>query len=54
MFQLDENRGLVPYYFDKGEAAINNKCRKAAGLGWECAAKIMQDGWQIKSDYPWQ
>ena len=31
---------------------INNDCKKD-GAGMCCAAKIMQDGWQIKDDYPW-
>lgn len=28
-------------------------CNKNGGTGNVCAAVIMQDGWQIKDDYPW-
>jgi hypothetical protein len=46
------NTGILPYGYDKTEAQINNSCGKT-GDGSYCAAKIMQDGWEIKDDYPW-
>lgn len=61
-------KGLVPSYYDDSEDyKINMKsrevlmngpsiyayqCNKRARGMW-CAALIMQDGWQIKDDYPW-
>jgi prepilin-type N-terminal cleavage/methylation domain-containing protein len=46
------NTGILPYGYDKTETQINSSCSKT-GDGSYCAAKIMQDGWEIKDDYPW-
>lgn len=45
-------KGILPDGFDTNSSEINNNCSKK-GTGDFCAAKIMQDGWQIKDDYPW-
>jgi hypothetical protein len=54
VFQFDRvsDNGVFPSGYDKTETEINLNCNKA-GLGTYCAAKIMQDGWQIRDDYPW-
>lgn len=43
---------VKPYGYDKTDTQIKNNCSKT-GQGQYCAAKIMNDGWQIKKDYPW-
>ena len=44
------------YYVDFSNGKVSpgggNSCSKTAS-GMSCAKKIMQDGWKIKSDYPW-
>ena len=44
------------YYVDFSNGKVSpgggNTCSKTAS-GMSCAKKIMQDGWKIKSDYPW-
>lgn len=44
-FTLDSKKGLVPY--GSGSDCVSG------GNGQMCAAKIINDGWQIKDDYPW-
>ena len=44
--------GIKPYRYKRNTNLINLECSKT-GNGFSCAAKIMKDGWQIKSDYPW-
>lgn len=51
-FALDSNRGLVPIGYDIVLSTINLDC-STSGSGSYCAAKIMREGWQISSDYPW-
>ena len=46
------NNGILPYGYDKTQAQINSNCSKT-GTGDYCSAKIMQDSWEIKDDYPW-
>ncbi len=41
-----------PYGNGKTTEQINEDCSHT-GTGNYCAAKIMQDGWEIKDDYPW-
>lgn len=51
IFELDTNKGFVPYRFSDSINTINNAC-----ITWNdaaCAAKLMVDGWEMKSDYPW-
>ena len=50
-FILDPTKEFMPYGYNAG-SSINTNCAKTAS-GQYCAAKIMQDGWQINSDYPW-
>ena len=38
--------------FRDGPSANNYQCNKQ-GRGMWCAALIMADGWEIRSDYPW-
>ena len=51
MFILDPTYGFMPYYFYETYSTTNLHCRTINGQ--YCTAKIMKDGWQIKSDYPW-
>ena len=44
--------GIRPFRYKNNTNFINSECSKTAS-GFSCAAKIMKDGWQIKSDYPW-
>ena len=46
------NNMVLPYGYNATKEAIQNDCSKD-GYKKYCAAKIMQDGWQIKNDYPW-
>jgi hypothetical protein len=49
-FEGDRAKGaLVPLSDLPG---FNGVCQKS-GYGLYCAAKIMEDGWEIKEDYPW-
>ena len=41
-----------PMGYDKTTEQINENCSHS-GTGSYCAAKIMQDSWEIKDDYPW-
>ena len=36
-----------------GPSANSYQCNKSSGRGMWCAALIVNDGWQIKDDYPW-
>jgi len=36
-----------------GPSYNNYQCNKNNGRGMWCAALIVNDGWQIKDDYPW-
>lgn len=49
-FLLDDQKGLVPTGY---ESDGNVDCSVNKG-GLSCATKIIQDGWQITDDYPWQ
>jgi len=68
-FSIDGERGMVvPREYDDNDTAIDMErsrnqlingpsacdyqCNKS-GRGIWCAALIIKDGWQIKSDYPW-
>ena len=44
---------VKPAGYNFAATVINNNC-KISGVGDYCAAKIMNDGWQIKNDYPWR
>ena len=41
-----------PLGYDRTESEINNNCSHD-GSGIYCASKIINDGWQMKKDYPW-
>jgi hypothetical protein len=43
---------IVPSGYTASEESLKSNCSKT-GTGEYCAAKIMQDGWEIKDDYPW-
>lgn len=47
VFSMDNNIGFIP------AAYPTNDCSSVGTTGYGCASKIIQDGWQIKSDYPW-
>ncbi|MFA7659026.1 MAG: DUF6613 domain-containing protein [Candidatus Gastranaerophilaceae bacterium] len=52
IFIVDANKGFVPNGYNQIAGTLNNSC-KIGSVGDFCAAKIIFDGWQIKSDYPW-
>ena len=47
-----DNNIVRPHGYDKTTDQINEDCSHT-GTGNSCAAKIMNDGWEIKDDYPW-
>ena len=49
---FDKNT-VKPLGYNETTTEINNNCGKSQKRGDYCAAKIMNDGWQIKNDYPW-
>jgi len=52
-FTIDWANNIIrPNGYNKTIEQINQNCRKT-GEGSYCAAKIINDGWEIKDDYPW-
>ena len=52
-FQVFFDKNIVrPYGYNKNQEEINNVC-SLNGTGNYCAAKIINDGWKMKKDYPW-
>lgn len=50
-FRVDFDKGVVlPYGNKYPSATLTSDCNNT---GFYCAAKIIRDGWKIKSDYPW-
>ena len=54
MFELDKSGKVIPYPGENGteDCLSNYSGWRARGLS--CASKIINDGWQIKSDYKWK
>ena len=53
IFQVFFDKNIVrPFGYDKTQAEINSNC-SLSGAGVYCAAKIINDGWKMKKDYPW-
>ncbi len=53
VFQVFFDKNIVrPRGYDKTQAEINSNC-SLSGTGMCCAAKIINDGWEMKKDYPW-
>ncbi len=50
IFERTASGAIKPTGYDKTLDEISKDCSKS---GTQCAAKIMNDGWQIKDDYPW-
>ena len=49
-----EENSVKPYCYNQTKAHINNNCDKnKTNTGICCSSKIINDGWQIKEDYPW-
>ena len=46
---------IKPFCYGASQNYINHNCSKNVSGRNEncCTAKIMNDGWQFKSDYPW-
>lgn len=48
---------FLPYMINGGRSTLfnsdGNACNKTNGKGYYCFAIIMQDGWKISDDYPW-
>ena len=52
----NNGRSILPLGFESDRAYLLQGCRIAVGVwgsGKLCAALIMNDGWQMKKDYPW-
>lgn len=45
-------KGVFPLYADYTQEKIEKLCKDETTAS-SCFAKIVNDGWQIKSDYPW-
>lgn len=52
LFERVPGKGIMAYGYQEDKNTINENCSKD-GSGFMCAAKLMQDGWQIKDNYPW-
>jgi hypothetical protein len=55
LFNVVDNDNIKPYCYKNSKEYINRNCSKNVSGGNSncCTAKIMNDGWQFKSDYPW-
>lgn len=51
LFVMVPKRGIVPDGYELTPTQVNTRCHSN---GFSCAAKIMQNGWEIKDDYPWR
>ena len=55
-FYIDRDTGILrPWLYNR---PVTDATAGSSGCGWQgskeyCTYKIMQDGWQIKDDYPW-
>jgi prepilin-type N-terminal cleavage/methylation domain-containing protein len=47
-FERAAEKGVLPGGWGSGTADCST-----TGIGFRCAAKIANDGWEIKDDYPW-
>ena len=45
-------KGIMPYGYNKDDDEIDSNCSKS-GSGYMCAAKLIRDGWEMKTNYPW-
>lgn len=53
IFQVFFDKSIVrPYGYDKSQAEINQNC-SLNNTGEYCAAKIINEGWTMRDDYPW-
>ncbi len=56
IFRMDDKNTLRPLCYNKTEDYIKAHCAKNGDITRNencCTDKIMADGWEIKSDYPW-
>lgn len=54
IFGIDAQKGFVPAGYSQNLATINMHCSKNNGEYSDfCSTKIILDGWQMSSDYPW-
>ena len=51
VMNYDKNN-VMPFNIDKNHNDIDKNC-STTGTGESCFAKIVKDGWEISSDYPW-
>ena len=55
IFYVVDNDNIKPYCYGQTKEYINQYCSK--NINWKnnncCTAKVMNDGWQFKSDHPW-
>ena len=55
IFSVIDNDNIKPYCYNYSKEYINQHCKKnISDRNFNCCtAKVMNDGWQFKSDYPW-
>lgn len=58
IFEINTNEGLTPkkndlYGMEPCTRTLKNPNGYANWAGWGCAYVIMQNGWEIPKDYPW-
>ncbi len=54
MFSIDDNGSVFPFCYSLPKEEVDKLCtEKTKGEVNCCTAKIMNDGWEIKDDYPW-
>ncbi len=52
IFKRINGKGILPEGYENTRDEINQGCN-LQNEGRTCAAKIIQDGWEISKDYPW-
>ena len=53
LFVPTENNVIMPYGYDFSESTVARNC-SINGTGECCAKRLMEDGWEIRGDYPWK
>ncbi len=55
IFNVVDNDNIKPYCYEYSKEYINRHCNKSVSdKNYNCCtAKVINDGWQFKSDYPW-
>ena len=53
LFVPTKNNVIMPNCYNSLEATIYSDC-SINGTGYCCAKRLMEDGWEIRGDYPWK